>query len=123
MTDQDYPQEISPDEARVGFRRLLIDGIGSLMGSMINPTPVPVVATILSSSDILIKICDPFGNVVYSHRRWGRPKDGIGMDEWIPVFNPVADWQQFLRDYNAGTHPEMFTDRIQSKAFRYRKID
>src|SRR5580692_10148030 len=63
MNANDCPQEISQDESRLGFELRLIDGIGALRGSQITPIPVPLVAKVLSSSDILIKIYDHKGGV------------------------------------------------------------
>jgi hypothetical protein len=120
MNIDEYPQDISPDEARLGFRLLLVDGIGALMGSRINPVPVPIVACVLSSSDILVKIYNLTGNIRYSHRRWGSYTDGVGMTEWIPVLTPCADLKQFILDYNAGTHQEAFPGKIHSSPFTYR---
>jgi hypothetical protein len=125
MSNGEYPQDISEDEARLGFRLLLVDGIVASMGSRMNPVPVPIVACRLSSCDILIKISHPDdGSVVYSLRRWGIHKDGVGVKEWIPVFTPQRDLGQFFLEYNAGTHFEIFHDRIipSTSAFTYRAI-
>jgi hypothetical protein len=120
MNIDEYPQDISQDEARLGFQLLLVDGIGALMGSRINPVPVPIVACVLSSSDILVKIFDLNGNVRYSHRRWGTYTDGVDMKDWIPVFSPCADLRQFFLEYNAGTHREAFPNRISPCSFTFR---
>jgi hypothetical protein len=120
MNDPDYPQEISQDEARLGFQHLLIDGIGPVMGSVIHPIPVPVYACVLSSSDILLKIYDIDGNVRYSHRRWGRY--GGHRNDWSPLASPYVDYRQFFELFNAGTHPEMFSEKIEPASFTYTKV-
>lgn len=100
---------------------LLVDGIGALMADRINPVPVPVVARVLSSSDILVKIYDSKGTIKYSHRRWGRNRALQLQNGWIPTFVPTLDLRQFIFDFNAGTHHEFFTDQLQPAQFTFKK--
>jgi hypothetical protein len=122
MKNEDYPQDISPQETELKFERLLIDGIGALMGSQIAPKPVPVVARVLSPSDVLIKIYDLKESIRYSHRRWGYSKT-LGNPNncrWYPLGTPIPDLKQFVIDFSFEAHEEMFRDDIAGVSFKYR---
>jgi hypothetical protein len=115
-----YPQEISAGESRWGFESLLIEGIDALQSGQTNPPPVPVVARILSSSDILIKVYELRRRIVYSHRRWGHYHK-TRRNCWTPLSHLQGDLRQFMYDYNAGTHQEIFGEEIEPAQFKYRK--
>ncbi|MGO9586301.1 MAG: hypothetical protein ACLP2Y_08905 [Limisphaerales bacterium] len=120
---QDYPQDISPDESELKFGRFLIDGIVPLIGSGIfPPEPVPVVARILSSSDVVVKIYDLRGGVAYSHRRWGysRKHGRSSSCAWFPLDKPMKDVKQLFFDFSFGVHPETFRGDIVGVKFKYR---
>jgi hypothetical protein len=122
MTSEAYPQAMTADESAAGFQRLLIDGIGDPMGSRIHVVPVPVVARILDSSDVLIKIYDLDGRVAYSHRRWGRDSRLTPLDErsWYPIHTPMPDFSLLIDNYKTGRVPGMFEDEIIGFAFKHR---
>ncbi|MGO8696859.1 MAG: hypothetical protein ACLQVY_03970 [Limisphaerales bacterium] len=120
MKYTDYPQEISTLEARWGFELLLIEGIGDLMAGQRNPIPVPVVAKILTASDILIKVFELKRRVMYSHRRFGHFKR-IPRNFWTPLSHLQEDLRQFIFDFNAGTQGESFGYEIVPARFKYRK--
>jgi hypothetical protein len=122
VADPDYPQDILPDESDLKFERLLIDGIGALMGSQISPKPFPVVARVLSSSDVIIKIYDHYGEVAYSHRRWDYSKK-FGNPiycEWSPLYLPIKDVKQLVFDFSFGVHPEAYQGDIIGVPFKYK---
>jgi hypothetical protein len=123
MTNEDYPQEMSQNESDLGFRLLLIEGIGALMGSRLNPVPVPVVAFVLSSSDILVNIYDLNGKILYSHRRFGHLKGSPAKrNEWRPIANPVLDAKQLIYDFSFNAHREFFTHETVPVEFTYRPV-
>ena len=124
MTNEAYPQAITADEAAAGFQRLLIDGIGDPMASMIYVVPVPVVAKILDSSDVLVKIYDLDGKVVYSHRRWGRDSRLTPLEErsWYPIHSPMPDANLVIDNYKTGRVKGIFEDEIIGFAFKYRAV-
>jgi len=119
-----YPQDISTDESALGFQRLLVDGIGDPMGSRINIVPVPVVARILDSSDVLIKINDLSGKVAYSHRRWGRDSRLTALEDrdWYPIHSPIPDANLVIDNYKTGRVKGMFEDEIVGFKFSYRVV-
>jgi hypothetical protein len=123
MTNEAYPQAISADEAAAGFQRLLIDGIGDPMASRICVVPVPVVAKILDSSDVLVKIYDlrDRKKVAYSHRRWGRDSRLTPLEtrEWNAIHFPMPDFGLLIDNYKTGRIPGMFEDEIIGFPFRY----
>ena len=118
----EYPQDISEEEARLNFERLLIDGIGALMSSQRFPKPVPVVARILSPSDVLIKISDTEGRVRYSHRRWGfsRSLSNPDRSKWHVLGNPILDPKQLIFDHSQGIHKPLIQGDIAGVSFVYR---
>ena len=122
MTREPYPPDISADESALGFQRLLIDGIGDPMGSRIQVVPVPVVARILDSSDVLIKIYDHRDRVSYSHRRWGRDSRNTALEHrsWYPIHSPIPDAELVIDNYKTGRVPGMFEDDIIGFKFSYR---
>lgn len=122
MTSDTYPQAITADESAVGFQCLLIDGIGDPMGSRIQVVPVPVVAKILDSSDVLVKICDDRGQIVYSHRRWGRDNRNTPLDRrsWYVIHSAMPDANLLIDNYKTGRVKGMFEDEIIGFAFQYR---
>jgi hypothetical protein len=123
MKDEEHPQDISTEESDLKFERLLIDGIGAPLGSQVSPVPVPVVARVLSPSDVIIKICDLKGRVRYSHRRWGyrKPPGSPESCQWRQVgLAPILDPKQLISDYSSGVHEEFFTNGFVAAPFSYR---
>jgi hypothetical protein len=122
MKDEPFPQDITADESVLGFQRLLIDGIGDPMASLVHVIPVPVVAKILDSSDVLIKIYDHHGELAYAHRRWGRDSRTTALEHraWYPIHPPMPDASLVIDNYKTGRVKGMFEDDIVGFAFRYR---
>jgi hypothetical protein len=118
----EYPQNISEEEAELKFERLLIDGIGALRGGQRFPKPVPVIARVLSPSDVLIKVYDLEGRVRYSHRRWGYSKLLSNPDrcKWHVLGNPIMQPKQLIFDHSAGIHKPLIQDDIVGVSFVYR---
>jgi hypothetical protein len=125
MKDDYYPQEISQKESALGFRLLLIEGIGALMGSQIRPVPVPVVACVLSSSDVLVKIRAENGRVAYSHRRFGCSKRTPyrRRPEWSPVSLPVSNAQKLISDFKSNIHTENFPQSVNPFPFKFKEAE
>ena len=121
-TPGEHPQDISEEEAELKFERLLIDGIGALRGGQRFPKPVPVVARVLSPSDVLIKIYDLEGRVRYSHRRWGYSKLLSNPDrcKWHVLGNPILGPKQLIFDHSLGVHKPLIQDDIVGVSFVYR---
>jgi hypothetical protein len=125
MTDEAFPQAISPDELSAGFQRLLIDGVGDPTASKMRPVvPIPVVAKILDSSDVLVKIYDlrDRKKVAYSHRRWGRNQHDTELDHrsWYAIHSPIPDANLVIDNYKTGRVKGMYEDEIVGFRFRYR---
>jgi hypothetical protein len=115
----EYTQDISPDESFLGFQRLLVDGIGAIKDPQARPTPVPVVAKILNSSDILIKVSNPDGNPAFSHRRWGFDLvTGRALLRWIPI-GKTADPVQYISDFGFDIHDSLLSRDILGEEFTY----
>lgn len=115
---QEYPQDVSKDEAFQKFQLLLIDGMGGLTSSQ----TFPVVARILSSSDVLVKTNNFRGQVVYSHRRWGRTKTTATTEpcRWFPMNTSIVDFKQLIADFSFGNAEEMFPGSIVGSPFVYK---
>jgi hypothetical protein len=122
MTSDTYPQDMSADESALGFRRLLIDGVGDPMAGRVQVVPVPVVARILDSSDVLIKIYDLRGKVAYSHRRWGRNQHHTNLEHrsWCAIFSPMADANQVIDNFKTGRITGLYEDEVVGFPFSYR---
>ena len=115
----EYTQDISPNESFLGFRRLLVDGIGAIKDPQAQPTPVPLVAKILNSSDILIKVSNPEGEPTFSHRRWGFDLvTGRALLRWIPI-GKTADPVQYISDFNFDIHDSLLSRDILGEKFTY----
>ena len=109
MNDNYYPQDISEKEKSLGFRHLLIDGVGTMMGSQIKPHPVPVVACVRSASDVWIKILTTRDTIAYSHTRFGHseitPYCGA---QWHPIRTLISKVEKIISDVKGGIHEETF---------------
>jgi len=117
-----YPQEMTADEISAGFQHLLIDGIGDLMASQIHVVPVPVVAKILDSSDVLIKVYDHRERVGYRHQRWGRDSRCTPLEHrsWYPIHGAMPDFKLVIDNYKTGRVPGIYEDEIIGFPFHYR---
>lgn len=121
MQEQHYPREISPDELDLAFQRLLIDGIGSMVDGEVSCERVPVVARVLSPSDIVIKIYDLRGQVRYSHERWGYVKE-IGSPRscsWHEMSIPVEDPRVLIFDPRMRIEHAGYRDDVVGVPFQY----
>lgn len=122
MTSEPYPQDISKDDSALGFQRLLIDGIGDPMSGQIPVASVPVVAKILSSSDVLIKQFDLNGRIKYAHKRWGRDNRHTTLEHrgWYSIHPPNSDASQLIDNFKTGRVKGLFEDEIFGFQFHYR---
>lgn len=98
MIDTEYPQDITADEADLGFKRLEFENMGRML------EPIAVVARILSSSDILVKILDLHGEIKYSLMRYGFDKT-MGSEtgcRWKPLSSPIpsSDVAMLVQGYD-----------------------
>jgi hypothetical protein len=114
MESGTYPQEVTEDELDLGFRLRVFVGLWEYRhfpdGKVISPA---VVAMILSSSEILVKVCDPHGSIYFTHQRYGRHKSGASITEaaWHPASGPYKDAAMFLQQYGVGL------ERLAADAF------
>ena len=121
MKDEGYPQDISPDETELKFTRLLIEGFGVWKDGRLSSEPVPVVARILSPSDVLVKVWDPTGSVRYAHWRAGYSKS-VGSRKnchWHSLSTPTADARQLVYDFSFDAHEERCRNDVMGVAFKY----
>jgi hypothetical protein len=106
----EFAQDVNDSEVELGFSRLVVpslqgpDGFAALKGVGVSR---PVVALILSSFEILVKINGFDGWVrrtKYSHREFGffskaeTPQDA----EWYPIGNPMDDAAVYLQEWKSG---------------------
>jgi hypothetical protein len=119
--DEGYPQDISAAEADLKFERLLIEGIGKWKDGKMLSEPVPVVARILSPSDVLIKAWDCAGRIRYWHWRWGLSKS-LGYRGWHPLSTPMPDPRQLICDFNTNDDEERFPNDVSGLPFNYRAV-
>jgi hypothetical protein len=119
--DEGYPQDISPDEADLKFQRLLIEGMGLWKDGKMSSEPVPVVARILSPSDVLIKAWDCVGRITYWHWRWGFSKSfsGLRSCSWHSLSTPTPDARQLIYDFSFGAHNERCPNDVSEVPFKY----
>jgi hypothetical protein len=94
--------DISDEEKLLGFEVILIQDPSWNMVHA--PAVVPVVAKILNSSDVVLKIM-LFGQPAFSHRRFGWMREAKMLNlppEWNPVGNPYPDAQ--IAVFEASIH-------------------
>jgi hypothetical protein len=103
QSDAEYARDISDDDVSLGFERIEIPRSEEYGGGF-----VPVLARILSSSDILVKTFDYHGGVQYAHRRWGysRLDSTIEDLDWNPLEPPFSfdEAAHFLQEYDFVSH-------------------
>jgi hypothetical protein len=122
--DDRYPQDISPDESDLKFQRLLIEGFGAWKEGRMSAKPVPVVARILSPSDVLVKVWDPTGLVRYAHWRSGYSKS-VGSRKnchWHSLSTPTADASQLICDFSFQAHEERCPNDVIGVPFEYQAV-
>ena len=116
-----YPDTATEDEKDLGFQKLEIAQMGSLR------QPEVVIARVLSPSDVLVKIFNLEGEIVYSHRRWGYSKT-IGESDskkWFPLFAPISkDKAEILiQEYDFHPQKEVFEGDTVGVPFKFTKLD
>ena|SRR5437879_5608286 len=120
MSASEYPQAATEEERELGFRKIELFEDGT-MGR-----PAVVIAKILSSSDVLVKIFDSNGDVKYSHRRWGNYKFLVKKTPvWKPIFSPM-DWESvpiFVQEFGFQTSHGLLGDDIVGVPFEYKIIE
>jgi hypothetical protein len=106
MRIPEYPQDVTEDEAALGFARWIIpsildrDTIAGMFG--VRGLRPFVVAKILSSYEVLVKISNMEGQgVVYSHRIYGTYGEECEAD-WMPIGNPIKDAGIYLQELKSG---------------------
>jgi hypothetical protein len=119
--DEGYPQDISAAEADLKFQRLLLEGMGNWKDGTMLSSPVPVVARILSPSDVLVKALDCAGRVAYGHWRWGFSKS-LGYSGWHSLSTPTPDARQLIYDFSFNVHQERCPNDVSGVPFKYRGI-
>jgi hypothetical protein len=119
MNREDYPQELTEDEADLGFRLLEIQSLGKL-GS--ENSPAVAVARILSPSSILVKTFSGYDHLIFGHC-------AITTEREIPMWNcgtemripETKDAAQFLHKYEVGLiAPARFP--IEECNFSYKEV-
>jgi hypothetical protein len=106
------PQDISEEEAELGFQKLVLQGMDAepeLLHLFEDAGPPVIVARILSSHEILLKIFDLDRTVEYSHLEFGYSASmGVkalkSETDWTPVDAPCKDAAIFLQEYGVGIH-------------------
>jgi hypothetical protein len=123
MEFEEYPQQVTEDEAELGFRLRIFAGFGERRrfpdGKLIQP---PVVAALLSSSEILVKIFGyaPDGTIAYTHQQYGVTAWSGGESEWSPRSGPHKDAALFIQEHKSGTFElHELAPSIVARSFRY----
>ena len=120
--DKGYPQDVTSEESELKFQRLLIEGFGVWKDGRMLGDSVPVVARILSPSDVLVKVWDPMGLVRYAHWRAGYYKSFGDPKKchWHSLSTPAADARQLICDFSFGVHEERCRNDCVGVPFKYR---
>ena len=116
--DEGYPQDISAAEADLKFQRWLLEGMGNWKDGTMLSEAVPVVARILSPSDVLVKAWDCTGRVAYWHWRWGFSKS-LGYFGWHSLSTPTPDARQVIYDFSFHVHQERCPNDVSGVPFKY----
>jgi hypothetical protein len=117
MTTRRYPQEISEDEADVGFQHLELYEIRGVRG------PTVVVGKILSSSDVLVKLRKARDRVdLYTHWRWGHYRETPAVKVWMVIssMRRIEQVRTFVQEYDFTTPKEVFPGDTVGQPFKYR---
>jgi hypothetical protein len=123
LKDRGYPQDITEAEADMKFQRLLVQGIGNWKDGRMSSKSVPVVARILSPTDLIIKVFDLIGRVRYVHWRRGYFESLRGLSlksaVWEALSPPAADAKQLISDFDSGVHKKGFAGDVIGVPFKY----
>jgi len=121
LKDRGYPQDITEAEADMKFQRLLVQGIGNWKDGRMSSKSVPVVARILSESDVIVKLCKPFGRIYYAHWRYGYFESlrGLKRATWEPLLPLAADARRLISDFDSGVHKKGFAGELIGVPFKY----
>ncbi len=112
MASEEYPLELTEEEADLGFQRLWIEGFA--VGN-IYPKPVPVIARVMSSYDVLIKCRSRLdGEIHYTHQRHGYRVLGgeKTRTDWRPMSGPHKDARMFLHEYELDLRKDVWRDVV-----------
>jgi hypothetical protein len=117
-----YPQDITEKEAEMKFQRLLVQGIGNWEDGRMSSKSVPVVARILSPTDVIIKVFDLTGRIRYVHWRHGYFESlrGLFRAAWQPLLPLTADAKQLISDFDSGVHKRGFAGEVIGVPFDFR---
>ncbi|HXR48853.1 MAG TPA: hypothetical protein VN784_15570 [Candidatus Limnocylindrales bacterium] len=123
MKDENYPQEITADEKRLGFELLGLESYGLLHETIPPLSDARVVVKRLSPSDVLVKILFS-GEIAYSHKKFGKdvayirhPEDA--RCEWWPIFAPCPDAKFAIARFEAGSKGAAFVNVIIPFQFKF----
>src|ERR1035441_7343979 len=106
MKDLDeFCQDIGEKDVDLGLERIEIVQQGGLGFSK---ETCSVVARVLCSSDMLVKIFDSKGGAQYAYRRWGYFKEGGSPEEldWHSMVVPMSfdEAAKFIQEYDFKRH-------------------
>jgi len=121
LKDVGYPQDITEAEADMKFQRLLIQGIRNWKDGRMSGKSVPVIARILSESDIIIKLRNPLGRIYYAHWRHGYFESLRGMirTAWQDFLPFAADARRLISDFDSGVRRKAFAGEVIGVPFKY----
>jgi hypothetical protein len=111
----DYPQELTEDEADMGFRRLEVECLGECFR---NSVPAIAIVRILSPSSILVKTRSGYNHLVFGHTNVPTVKHN---PIWVAAHDPTDDAARFLHEYELGIcKPSIL--QIQEREFSYKEV-
>ena len=109
MTDnQGYPTEVTDNEATLGFQLALVSNPRRFY--MGNPSLMRAVVFVVGPMQLIFKVCDPDGNIEYSHRQYGDHGRG-GTPEWFPVLVPCRSAEAAIQRAQSGVEERFATQR------------
>jgi len=118
-----FTQQITEGEAEMGFQRLCLE---ELFGGSAERSTKVVVARILSTSDVVVKILNPLGDIQYIHARWGRSREGEnGLEgvRWHPINMMFTNAADFIQRFEFRGAEEEFPPGIIGAPFVYTVVE
>lgn len=122
MKAENYPQEITTDEADLGFVRVFLeaDDLDRLDRLFFE---FPMVVKLLLPYDIIVKSI-VFGDLVYIHKRFGKDASIKNQSEihaeWWPLSEGSPAAQQAIKNAQSGLVSAFYASEILPVAFQYR---
>lgn len=89
MQESEFSSELSEDDKQHGFEFIWVSMVDSLTLESLKERKV--IAKILSGSDLIVKLNNPFtGGVSYKHKRYGTSATSpFKQPEWYPVGDEI----------------------------------